>query len=42
MKLVVSLQCDNLPFVGRERRREAVSEKRVLRKILGPKVSWGI
>jgi hypothetical protein len=42
VKLVDSLECDNLPFVEREEYREAVTEKRVLRKILGPKVSWEI
>jgi len=42
VKLVVSLQCDNLPFVEREEHRDAVTEKRVLREILGYKVSWEI
>ena len=42
MKLFILLECDNFPFVEWEEHREAVTEKRVLRKILGPKVSWGI
>jgi len=42
MKLIVPLECDNLPFVEREEQREAVTEKRVLRIIFGPKVSWEI
>jgi hypothetical protein len=29
MKLVVSLECDNLPFVEREEHRDAVTEKMV-------------
>jgi len=39
VKLVVTLECNNLPFVEREEHRDAVTEKRVLRKILGCKVS---
>jgi hypothetical protein len=39
MKIVVSLECDNLPFVEKEEHREAVTEERVLRKVLEPKVT---
>lgn len=42
VKLVVSLDCDNFPFVEKEEHRKAVTEKKVLRKILGPKVPWEI
>jgi hypothetical protein len=37
MKLVVSLEYGILPFVEREEYREAVTKRRVLRTILGPK-----
>jgi hypothetical protein len=42
MKLVVSLEYDILSFVEREEHREAVTKKRVLRTILGPKASCEI
>jgi hypothetical protein len=42
VKLVVALECDNLPFVEKEEHRDAVTEKSILRKILECKVSWEI